>query len=592
MHFTGLWRHPNFLRFWAGEIISLFGSQITDYAFPLTAIFLLKATPVQMGILTAAGTLPMLLSLFVGVWVDRLPRRPIMIISDLGRAVLLATVPLVVLGGMLRMEYLYVLAFCSGTLSLFFDIAYQAYFPSLVPRDRLIEGNSKLEMGRSLAQITGPGLALVLVQVLSAPVSMVLDAASFAISGLLLSSIRAKISPPIKTKHTTNLRREIREGIDIVVNSPLLRPIAAASLTLNFFGGLHDALFLLYVLSAGLPALYIGLYVAVGSISGLFAAVINTRITKRLGLGPLIISGAFLIGFSWLAFPLIGLIPPIAVVLLIWKALVGGFGNATYNVSITTLSQAIIPDSLLGRYSATISFFSFGLLPLGAVVGGFLATQIGLQNAFLIGTLGSLTAFIWPIFSPLRKLYRPSTIDETRSSMSGRDRQALEWELYKKAFEGDGMSRNIYVFGTKINDWQKLIDFLHGSSYDVKLLDKEQNAYIPLLERADLLFPQSESLPYLLQVDVGKCILHCHFFYPSEIEFTLDCRDVTDGAILSNLLAFMKDLGRLYEKDTVLTVGNMREWVLIRFDSQRNRIRAEFSAAALTPAFAKSHVLS
>ncbi len=583
---TTLWRHPDFLRFWSGEIISLFGSQVTELALPLTAIYLLRATPAQMGILTAAGSLPMLLSLFVGVWVDRLPRRPIMILSNLGSAVLLSSIPLLVIGVGLHIEYLYVLTFFAGLFALWFDTAYHAFFPALVPRNALTDGNSKLEIGRSLAQIVGPGIAVLLIEILTAPISIAIDAASFAISGLLLSSIRARSKTPPPLKQERNLRREIREGLEVVSQNPLLRSIAAASLTLNFFGGLHDALFLLYVIKIGLSPLYFGLYFAVSSLSGLVAALYGSRFSRRFGLGPMILLDTFLIGVSWLAFPLIGLFPALAFILLTVRAVSGGFANANYNIAVTSLSQAIVHERLLGRYSATIGFFTYGLLPLGALIGGVLGAAIGLQSTLVLAAVGSLTAFLWVFFSPLRTLRQPASTDDTRSSLSLADKQALEWELYRRAFEGNGTSRSIYVFGTRLDDWQRLLNSLQNSPYQVKLLDTERNIYVDLPLRADSLFAGNPALPYLLQVHIGSCMLHCHFFFPSEIEFTLDTQEVCDSYALTQIFDFMNGLGRLFEKDVVLTIGNMREWVLFRFDMQSKRVKAELSAY-LTPALAK-----
>ena len=404
-----LWQHAEFRKFWIGETISLFGSQITTLALPLTAAIILKATPTQMGLLSSASTIPALMSLFVGVWVDRLPRRRIMIIADCAQALVLFSIPTAAFLGRLRLEHLYVVAFLSGVLALWFEIAYHAFLPSLIPRERLAEGNSRLEASHSLAEIVGPGLAGGLVQLLSAPISLAVDAVSFLISAIFLRRIQVSDTPASSHEDRPNLWREIREGLEIVLRNPMIRPIAASALTLNLFGGIHDALFVLYVTQQlGLPPIYYGLYYAVGSVSGLSAALIADRLARRFGLGALIMTGAFLIGFGWLAFPLSAALPSLALALMTVKGLIGGFGNTLYNISIASYSQAIIPERLLGRYNATLNFFGLGLLPLGAFVGGLLGSAVGLNLTFGIGTIGSLSAFLWILFSPLRKLRQPT----------------------------------------------------------------------------------------------------------------------------------------------------------------------------------------
>src|SRR5689334_4573513 len=191
LKFVGLWRHADFMKLWSGETISLFGSQVTALALPLTAVLVLKASPAEMGILGAVEFAPfLLLSLFAGVWVDRLRRRPIMILADLGRALLVFSIPAMFWLGQLRMEYLYLVGLLTGVLTVFFDVAYQSYLPSLVEREQLVEGNSKLEVSRSVAQIAGPGLAGALVQTISAPVAMLVDGLSFLASTFFLGLIR------------------------------------------------------------------------------------------------------------------------------------------------------------------------------------------------------------------------------------------------------------------------------------------------------------------------------------------------------------------------------------------------------------------
>ena len=233
---TGLWRHPDFVKLWTGQTISLIGSQVTFLALPLTAVLVLNATPAQMGFLTAAGAIPSLLvGLFAGVWVDRHRRRPILIAADLGRAALLLLIPVAALLGVLRIEYLYIVAFLVGTLGLFFEVAHHSFLPSLVGREQLVEGNSKLEISDSVAEIVGPGLAGGLVQLVTAPIAIAVDAISFLISALFLGLIRTPEPAPKPPDEQQNIFGEVVEGLALVSGNALLRAIAGGMSTVHLF---------------------------------------------------------------------------------------------------------------------------------------------------------------------------------------------------------------------------------------------------------------------------------------------------------------------------------------------------------------------
>src|SRR5438105_11611746 len=197
----GLWRHPEFVKLWTGQTISRFGSEISQLAIPLAAALVLDASPAQMGLLSAFEFAPfLLLSLFAGVWVDRVRRRPVLIVADIGRAVILGSIPVAAVLGVLRIEQLYVVGLLTGVLTVFFDVAYQAYLPVLVSREHLVEGNSKLEVSRSVAQILGPGVAGALVQIITAPFAVAIDAASFIASALCLLPIRSPEPPRVQAE--------------------------------------------------------------------------------------------------------------------------------------------------------------------------------------------------------------------------------------------------------------------------------------------------------------------------------------------------------------------------------------------------------
>src|SRR5437868_10909625 len=247
--FSGLWRHSEFVKLWTGQTISLFGTEVSQLAIPLTAALVLNATPAQMGLLAALEYAPfLLLSLFAGVWVDRMYRRPVLIVADIGRALLLGSIPLSALLGLLRIEQLYVVGLMTGVLTVFFDVAYQSYLPVLVKREHLVEGNSKLEVSRSVAQIAGPGVAGALVQVITAPLAVLVDALSFVASVISLLLIRVREPAPVRHDgNAGSIWSELREGLDVVLGNPLLRSIAGCTGTSNLFGNGVMAVYVLYV---------------------------------------------------------------------------------------------------------------------------------------------------------------------------------------------------------------------------------------------------------------------------------------------------------------------------------------------------------
>lgn len=400
-----LWRHADFLKLWIGQSISVFGSQFTQLALPLIAANLLRATPAQMGILGAAEFAPfLLLGLLAGVWVDRLPRRPILIIGDVGRAALLIGVAMAALAGLLSMTQLYVVGFLIGVLTVFFEIAYQAYLPALVARSAIVEGNSRLETSRSLAQVAGPGIAGAIIEVLTAPIAIILDAASFVVSGIFLGTIRRPEPAPVREGRRSMLA-EVREGLSVVFGSPLLRMIAGSTGTSNFFSSAVGALFILFATrELHLTAASIGLIFSLSSLGGLAGAMTAGRLARRFGVGPVIVASSFFAGLWFVTLPLAT--PATAVPLLILAGLVGSFSNPVYNINQVSLRQAIVPERLQGRMNATMRFLVWGTMPLGSLFGGALGQVLGLRPAIIVGVAGGMLAFLWVLFSPVRTLQR------------------------------------------------------------------------------------------------------------------------------------------------------------------------------------------
>lgn len=404
MRFDGLWREANFLKLWAGQAISLFGSQITFLALPLTAVLVLDATPAQMGILMAIEALPsLLIGLFVGVWVDHYRRRPILIAADLGRAVLLGVVPVAAILGLLRLEHLYVVCFLVSVLGLFFGVAHRSYLPSLVGREHLVEANSKLELSNSVAEIVGPGVAGGLVQVVTAPIAIAVDAISFLVSALLLGLIGVSEPVPRAAEQQQNIRKEMGEGLELVLRDRLLRSIAGCLSTLYLFNSVLEAVFILYVTQElGIEAGLLGLIFAGGSVGFLMGALLLGWVVRRFGWGPGIMVGLLLVGLSDLLIPLVRGSVVVAVAVLMTAQCFFGLGLVIFNAGQVSLRQVMTPDKLQGRMNATMSFLAGAVVPLGGLLGGALGETIGLRPTLLLAALGEILSVLWLLLSPIR----------------------------------------------------------------------------------------------------------------------------------------------------------------------------------------------
>ena len=414
----GLWRHGDFLKLWAGETISMFGSQVDDLALGFVAIIVLDASAFEVAVLGTLNFLPFIIfALPAGVWVDRLKRRPILIGGDFARAALLATIPIAYAADALTLWHLYVVVFLVGFCQVFFDVAYQSYLPALVDREQIIDGNSKLEVSRSAAQLTGPGLAGVLVQIFTAPYAVLVDALSFVASGLFLLGIRKPEEPPkrdvAEDGSKPSLWTELKEGLGFVFDNPNLRAQAGCTATSNFFSSLAFAIILVFfVRELGLSAAVIGIVFSVGAGGSLLAAFTARRISDRFGIGPtsIVMAAAFGPSFLLVAFAPEG---NAAIPLLIAANLVFGFTVVVYNIAQVSYRQAICPPRLQGRMNSTMRFMVWGTIPLGTLLGGALATWVGLRETIVIGAIGGGSAFLWLLFSPQRHLHEmPEPIDD------------------------------------------------------------------------------------------------------------------------------------------------------------------------------------
>ena len=416
-----LLRHRDFLKLWTAETVSVFGSQISGLAIPIVAAIALHVSPFEFGLLNTIEMLPfILLSLPAGVWVDRLPRRPILIVGDLGRALALLTIPIAFALDALTIWQLYAVGFVTGCLTVFFDVAYQSYLPSVVDRDQLVEGNSKLEITRSASQIAGPGLAGVLIGLVKAPVAILLDAFSFLFSAAFIFWIRRPEPPLVSHQEATgakpSMREEIAVGLRYVIGHRWLRSIAATTGTSNFFGNVSGSILILWLVRerSFTPEL-LGLAFSIGSIGFLLAALVTSRLTKRLGVGRMLVISS--VGFS-----LAGLPVAIAPDGLLFGAVavsgfVGGFCSVAWNVNQVSLRQAITPLRMQGKMNATMRFIVWGTLPIGSILGGFLGGTIGLHATIWVGALGGLIAFVPVTMSQVRQIVTmPEPIVEDEAS--------------------------------------------------------------------------------------------------------------------------------------------------------------------------------
>ena len=403
---SSLWHHTDFMKLWAGQTISLIGSQISFLVLPLVATVTLGASALQMGFLTAASSLPSLvIGLHAGALIDRHERRPVMIASDIGRAVLLGLVPLSWAIGLLSMELLYVVAILGGMLTLFFDVAYQAFLPTIVDRDQLVEGNSKFAQSAAAAEIVGPTLGGWLVQLVTAPFAIVVDAISYLVSALLLARIRTSEPKPAQEHRSRRLSANIVEGLRVVLGDPRMRVIVGSRGILNLFNAMLEAVFVLYIVrSLGVGPGVLGFIFAVGSVGFLVGALLPGRIGDRFGVGRATIGGIALVGLSDLLVPLASGAIIVVVPLLVAAQFLFGLGLTVFNVHQTGLGQALVPDHLRARATATSRVLVAGLVPVGALLGGIAGEAIGLRATLVVAALGELLAAFWIWNSPLRTL--------------------------------------------------------------------------------------------------------------------------------------------------------------------------------------------
>lgn len=409
---SALWRHREFLKFWAGSGISDVGSQVTALALPLIAALTLHATPWQMGLLAASGSAPVLVvGLCAGVWVDRIRRRPVMIATDVGRALLLSIIPLAAVTGVLRMEILYAVMLLTGSLTVLFDVAHMSFVPSLVSANQLVDGNSKIKTTSAAAEVAGPSLGGVLVSVLGAPFAVLVDALSFLGSAIFIAWTRVNESLPRTRDERAGVVAEIGEGLRVVIHDRIRRALAGCSATIILFGRMFNAVYVLYMTRhLGLSAVGVGLVFGTGGVGSLLGSIVAAPIARRYGTGRTMIGAQLAFGLTGLMVPLAVFVPEIALPMIVASEFAQWMALLIYYVNGISLRQAITPDRLQGRVNATVRFLAGGATLIGALIGGALGGVIGVPLTLVVACGGMLLSFLWLLLSPVREVQAVPTV--------------------------------------------------------------------------------------------------------------------------------------------------------------------------------------
>jgi MFS family permease len=410
-----LWSHPDFIKLWTGQSISELGSQVSQLAIPWLAAVGLHASPIEFSLIGVLGFLPFIIfALPAGVWVDRLRRRQILIVGDASRAVLLALIPILWAAGVLQIWHLLVLQFVIGIFTVFFDVAYQSYLPALIERDDLVDGNSKLQLTVSVAQVAGPSMSGGLIAAVTAPYAILVDAASFVVSTLFMLSMRHRENLPQREPGEAHPKMwpQVKEGLLWVIGNRYLRPIAGCTGTSNLFGSSLFAIFVLYAVRVlHLSSVEVGAVFGVGSLGSIAGALIANRAQRRLGVGHAIVAYAILFSCAGLAFPLAPQSFPLPVLMIGFGTF--GFSSVAYNITQVSLRQAITPERLQGRMNAAMRWVVWGTIPLGTLAGGAIAQAFSLRTALWVSAIGGLPVFLWVLLSPVRSIRTmPETVTE------------------------------------------------------------------------------------------------------------------------------------------------------------------------------------
>jgi MFS family permease len=401
-----LLRERAFRRYWSGQTISMFGDQISTIVLPLVAVLTLHVGPAQMGYLAGLVWVPSLLfGLHAGALVDRHGhRRVTMITADLGRAVLLASIPVCYAAGVLTLAQLYGVAFGTGLLSVLFTVSDPALFVALVPEDRYVEGQSLVYGSRALSFVAGPSVGGLLVQLVTAPFAVFADALSFIGSAFFLSRIR-----PAEPPAAGPGKGALTAGARFIRHSAIVRSSLTAVATINFFTLMFFALFVLYaVRSLHVGPGLLGLVLGAGAIGGVLGATVTRRLADRLGVGLTYTIGAVVYTAPLVLVPLAAGPKPVILAMLFGAEFISGFGVMMLDISVGAIFAAVIPDQLRSRVSGAFQAVNYGTRPLGAVAGGILGSLIGVRPTLWIAVAGATAGVLWLLPSPLPRFRMPA----------------------------------------------------------------------------------------------------------------------------------------------------------------------------------------
>lgn len=402
-----MWRNNAFVRVWTAASISIFGSLITRIALPLVAILTLNAGPIEVAVLRSMDlAAALLVGLVAGAWVDRLLRRPVLIWADLGRAALLSAIPISYVLGTLALWQLLLVAGLAAVLTTFFDAADNAYLPTIVERDRLVEANSALAASGSVAEFAGFGISGILVQLLSGPITIVINAVTYLVSAMLLLTVRHEEAPPPPREDREPVLEEIRHGIRLVRHDPVLRAFAGAQMLMSMLWGIFGAVWFLFALDElGVSPALVGVVAGVGGASSFIGAIVATRSTRRWGVGPVAIAAMLLAALGNLFIPLAPAgLPFIAVACLVAQQLIADSAITVYDVTETSVRQSLVADRELGRVASTFQVASAAAQLAATIGAGLLAKAIGLRATSLLAPLGGVLAAAILYWSPVRSL--------------------------------------------------------------------------------------------------------------------------------------------------------------------------------------------
>lgn len=401
-----LLRHADFLNVWAAETVSQFGAQISMFAIPLIAAVTLNASPMEMGLLSAAGPAPRLIIGFIaGAWADRLPRLPIMIFTNLGRMVASAMIPLIAQSGDLTFAILLAISVISGMQSVFFDTAWAALLPNLVGKKQLTDATSKLMGSASLAQVIGTALGGLIVGIFGGPQAMWIPAVTFAISTMLLMRVRAPEILPTRSTESTSMWEEVREGLVELWREPVVLALMNSSIVLNFGGTMFLAVYVLFMTNdLGLSSQGIGLVFASGGVGALVGTILAPIIARKIGVGPSILVGSIGFGVANLPVPLAFYFPDIALPVVVFGETGAWLSLMIVNVNRFALRQALTPNHLRGRIAASSITLVSGAAMIGSLAGGVIGELISVHAALYVSIVFQAAGALWIWKSPVPRI--------------------------------------------------------------------------------------------------------------------------------------------------------------------------------------------